>query len=239
MEELSIGILGGMGPEATVNCFTKLIQNTPAATDQDHLRVIIANNPKIPDRTQAILKKGPSPLPALIAECASLQKAGADFIIIPCVTAHFFLTSLKANAALPIISILDAVVEAVLQHQPRLKKIGVLATDGAIQSGLFQKRLAQSELDAVTCAAKYQRQVMRAVYDIKKDQPSRGRDAITRDLAAAAGHLVQQGAQGIIAGCTEIPLALTATDVTVPFFDSLLILARTAIRRAGRQPVEP
>ena len=87
MNEKTIGILGGMGPEATLDCFAKIIKNTPAKKDQEHLRVIIDSNPKIPDRPAAIIGKGESPVPALIHGCRCLQLAGADFIIIPCVTA--------------------------------------------------------------------------------------------------------------------------------------------------------
>ena len=95
MQEHVIGILGGMGPEATLNCFAKIIQNTPVSSDQEHLRVVISNNPKVPDRTSAILEGGPSPLPVLIEGCWSLKRAGADFVIIPCVTAHYFLDELQ------------------------------------------------------------------------------------------------------------------------------------------------
>ena len=238
MEERVIGILGGMGPEATLNCFDKILRNTPAHTDQDHLQIIIANNPKIPDRTQAVLDNGPSPLPLLIKGCASLQKAGADFFIIPCVTAHYFVDELKNVAERPILSILDVVVEAIGRQNPEMKKVGLLGTNGTVQSGIFQKRLATANIGIVTCTDKVQQQVMGAIYDIKMDKPSRSRKEITRELAGAARHLIEQGAQGIIAGCTEIPLALTQADVTIPYFDSLSILARAAIREAGREPVD-
>jgi aspartate racemase len=104
MKEKTIGILGGMGPEATLDFFGKIIQNTPATSDQEHLRVIIDNNPKIPDRTEAILGKGESPVPVMVQGGLSLAKAGADFIVIPCISAHFFLDELRCNLSLPIIS---------------------------------------------------------------------------------------------------------------------------------------
>ncbi len=129
-----IGILGGMGPEATLDCFAKIIRNTPAERDQDHLRVVIDSNPKVPDRTAAILGRGDSPLPVLVEGCRALERAGADFI-------------------------------------------------------------------------------------------------------AAAESLVAQGAEGIIAGCTEIPLALRQEHLCVTYFDSVLLLAREAIRQSGMEPV--
>jgi len=237
MQEKVIGILGGMGPEATLNCFEKIIRNTPAQSDPDHLPVIIINNPRVPDRIRAILENGPSPLPALIEGCSSLKKAGADFVIIPCVTAHYFLNELQENVELPIISIVDAVIEHIHNHHPQLKKIGLLATSVTIKSRIFQNSLTASGIETVVCSEKVQQRVIAAIHDIKSNRTSRSREAITHDLTKVAGHLVERGAQGIIAACTEIPLALTQADVTVPYFDSLLILARAAICRAGREPI--
>ena len=98
MAEKIIGVLGGMGPEATIDLFTKLVKSTRAKKDQDHLRILIDNNPKIPDRTRAIQGKGPSPLPQLIRSGKTLEKAGANFIIIPCVTAHYYVERLRKEA---------------------------------------------------------------------------------------------------------------------------------------------
>ena len=237
MTEKVIGILGGMGPEATLNCFAKILKNTPAGCDQEHLHVLIENNPKVPDRTAAVLTGGDSPLPLLIRGSEALQRAGADFIIIPCVTAHYFFEPLQAASPLPIFSILDAVVENIVRHHPQMETLGVMATGGTIESGIFQKRLAAAGLETVICSAAQQGRVMAAIMDIKNAHPPRPREAITADLAAAAETLIAKGAQGIIAGCTEIPLGLGPVDVSVPYFDSLLILARRAIREAGRKPV--
>ncbi len=151
MQERIIGILGGMGPEATLNCFAKIIENTPANKDQDHIKIIIANNPKTPDRTHAVLEGGPSPLPVMVQGCRSLEKAGANFIIIPCVTAHYYEQQLKQEVKLPVISILDVVAENIVQHHPRMKQIGLMGTDGTLQSGIFQKRLNVEGLETHIC----------------------------------------------------------------------------------------
>ncbi|MEN8245984.1 MAG: amino acid racemase [Thermodesulfobacteriota bacterium] len=236
-EESVIGILGGMGPEATYDCFGKLIKNTPAGCDQEHLGIVIVNNPKVPDRTRAILENGPSPLPALHQGIDSLKRAGADFVIIPCVTAHYFLEELLAQCDLPVLSILDAVADHIRRSHPKMKTIGLLSTSGTVQSKIFQKRLAAEGIDTLVCSDPWQQQVMEAIYDIKNENVPRSQADIIDSLADAAAHLIRRGAQGIIAGCTEIPLALTPKDVATPYFDSLLILARAAIRRAGREPV--
>ena len=237
MNEKTIGILGGMGPEATLDCFAKIIKNTPAKKDQEHLRVIIDSNPKIPDRPAAIIGKGESPVPALIHGCRCLQLAGADFIIIPCVTAHFFLEEIRREVKLPILSILDVVTETIVREYPQITNVGLLAITATINSGLFQKRLAADNIQTIVPDEVGQSTVMAAVADIKKTQPARSRAQITADLIATAEGLVSRGARGIVAGCTEIPLALKPEHLAVPCFDALTILARAAIFEAGRTPL--
>jgi len=237
MSEKVIGILGGMGPEATVDCFTKIIKNTPARRDQDHIRLILDSNPKVPDRTEAILGKGESPVSALAEGMRSLERAGADFVIIPCVSAHFFLDELRQVATLPILSLLDAVAEHVKDHHPDIERVGLLGTTGTIEGGMFHCRLSEEGIESIVPDEDDQGRVMATIYDIKNVDPSRSRAEISAELRDIAGRLVAGGARGIIAACTEIPLVLRQSDITVPYFDSLLILARAAIRRAGREPV--
>jgi aspartate racemase len=237
MKEKVIGILGGMGPEATLNCFARVIKNTSAKADQDHLRVIIDSNPKIPDRTAAIIGKGDSPVPVLVEGCRSLQRAGADFIIIPCVSAHFFLDDVLEQIKLPILSIFDVVSEAIVLEHPEIETIGLMGTTGTVRSGLFQKRLDSVGIKTIAPDDFLQSKVMEAIYDIKNSQPARSKEEITSDLIEVAQSLVSKGAQGIIAGCTEIPLALSQYDLSVAYFDTLTILARAAIFKAGRQPL--
>jgi aspartate racemase len=237
MKEKVIGILGGMGPEATLDCYCKIITNTPAKRDQDHLRVIIDSNPKVPDRTAAIIGEGESPVPVLLAGCRYLQKAGADFIIIPCVSAHFFIEELRRQTKLPILSIFDVVAETIARDHPQIKTVGLMGTTGTISGGLFQKRLAAEGIETIIPDDIHQSRVMEAIYDIKKSQPTRSRAQITADLIATAEGLVSRGARGIVAGCTEIPLALKPEHLAVPYFDALSILARAAIFEAGRTPL--
>ncbi|MBW2409033.1 MAG: aspartate/glutamate racemase family protein, partial [Deltaproteobacteria bacterium] len=206
----TIGILGGMGPEATVDCFDKIIKNTPAAADQDHLRVVIDSNPAVPDRTAAIIGDGDSPVPVMVAGCHTLQRAGADFIIIPCGSAHVFLADLQQQIELPILSIFDAVAEAIKREYPDMKTVGLLGTTGTVSGGLFQKRLIMDEIRTLVPDSEMQSKIMSAVYDMKNAETPRSRSEITNDLVAAAESLISrkpEGAEGIIAGCTEIPLA--------------------------------
>ena len=139
MPEKTIGILGGMGPEATIDLFTKLVKSTKVKKDQDHLRILIDNNPKIPDRTLAIQKKGPSPIPRLIQSAKLLERAGADFIIIPCVTVHHFYDRLQERVDIPILHIVEETWKFIRTQLKGIHCIGVLATTGTIQTGLFQR----------------------------------------------------------------------------------------------------
>ncbi len=237
MSEKVIGILGGMGPEATLDCFGKIIRSTPARIDQEHLRVIIDSNPKVPDRTAAIVGNGDSPVPVLIEGVRSLERAGADFIIMPCVSAHFFIASVQSAVQLPFLSIFDAVASVINREHPDIEKVGLLSTTGTVKGGLFQKRLAEGGLETLVPTDTIQETVMSAIYAIKDVRTNRSREEITSDLVNAAGSLVERGAQGIIAGCTEIPLALRQENLDLPYFDSLLILAREAVRYAGLEPI--
>ncbi len=239
MNKKTIGILGGMGPEATLECFGKIIKNTPAKRDQDHFRVIIDSNPAVPDRTAAIVGDGQSPVPAIVAGGHALENAGADFIIIPCVSAHFFVDEIQRRINLPILSIFDAVAETITRDYPTIKTVGLLGTTGTVKGGLFQKRLAQEKIKTMIPAEAVQSTIMEAIYDIKNAAPSRTRSEITADLVAAADGLIANnpdGARAIIAGCTEIPLALGQQHLSVPYFDSLTILARAAILGGGVTP---
>jgi aspartate racemase len=238
--EKVIGVLGGMGPEATMDCFNKIIKNTPATRDQEHVRVVIDSNPKVPDRTAAIIGSGESPVPIMVAGCRAIESAGADFIIIPCVSAHVFLTDIQQQIDLPILSILDAVAEAITRDYPKIKAVGLLGTTGTVSGGLFQKRLMQDEIKTIVPDKNMQNKIMAAIYDIKKADGSRTRTEITADLLAAAESLISkkpEGAGAIIAGCTEVPLALRQKHLSLPYFDAVNILARAAILKAGIQPI--
>ncbi|MBW1971882.1 MAG: aspartate racemase [Deltaproteobacteria bacterium] len=238
MREKIVGILGGMGPEATLYCFDQIIRNTIAKNDQEHLRLIIDSNPKVPDRTAAILGKGESPVPVLVNSGNALMKAGADFIIIPCVSAHAFLNELKKGIKIPILSLFDAVTEFIKQNHPTINYIGMLATTGTIHSGAFKKRLEQDNIITYTPSEEDQKKVMEAIYDIKSVLTIANREKIKEKLLKVVNNLIEKGAQGIIAGCTEIPLVLKQKDLSIPLFDSIFILARAAIKEAGLKPLE-
>jgi aspartate racemase len=233
--EKTIGILGGMGPEATLDLFGKIIAGTPAIRDQDHLRVVIDSNPKVPDRTAAILGRGESPVPIMTAGIRALQAAGADFVVIPCVSAHAFIDELQGSGP-PLLSMFDAVADHIRERHPAVRTVGLLGTTGTLRAGRFAAILNRAGLRVLEPEAADQEQVMAAIYAIKG--MSRPRADIAADVRAVADRLSSRGAEGVITGCTELPLVLRPGDLSVPVFDSLTILARAAITRAGRTPKE-
>jgi aspartate racemase len=240
MPEKIIGILGGMGPEATIDLFARIVKGTKAKKDQDHLRILVDNNPKVPDRTRAILGKGTSPLPELVRSGKALERAGADFIVIPCVTAHYFCEDLEKKLKIPVLHLVKETVVWVQKNLKGVRRLGLLATTGTIQSRLFQTAFSPTGIELIVSTPEIQEHVvMEAIYGkkgIKAIGPSEGS---RRLILKAARKLIERGAQGVVAGCTEIPLVLKEGDLSVPVIDSIAILARVAIEKARRSRVSP
>ena len=197
-----VGVLGGMGPLATVDFLHKLVSLTPADGDQDHVPTVIWNVPQIPSRPDALAGKGPSPLPAMISGIDRLNAAGATRIVIPCNTAHTWYDDLQAASSAPIIHIADATVSAL---PPGLGSVGLIATRGTLQSGLYQSRLdrrgiapvipTEDEIDTLFipgCVA-------------VKSNDLKHAGAV---LETAVRRLLDRGAERVILACTEVPVAL-------------------------------
>jgi aspartate racemase len=229
----TIGILGGMGPEATAYFFDLIIRHTAAAHDQDHLPVVVYNCPQVPDRTRAILEGGESPLARLIQGAAALRAAGADFGVIPCVTAHYFLTGLAAATPLPFLDLLAETVRQTKSIVPRIKTLGLLATDGTVRSGLVHRAFARAGFNVITPGPRGQRNIMTAIYGRRGIKAGVTEGRPRHLVLAEAKGLVREGAGAIMAGCTEIPLVLRSQDVSVPLVEPLLIGARACILKAG------
>lgn len=231
MKRKTIGILGGMGPYATVDLFRKIIEATPAQRDQEHLRILVDNNPRIPDRTQAILGKGKSPLPMMIETAKNLEKAGADFILIPCHTAHFWLRELQEGLSIPIIDMVEETVRAISTKCPHFHKVGLVATTGTIKSKVYHQVFERMGWEVIIPKEAGQEIVMKEIYGeegIKTGQLEKPKAKIIK----VAQELLGRGAEIIVAGCTEVSLVLKKEDLSVPVVDSTEILARAAVKEA-------
>jgi len=229
MPEKIIGILGGMGPEATIDLFYKIIKFTPAEKDQDHLRIIIDNNPKIPDRTAAILGKGEDPLPALQESARSLEKAGADFIIIPCNTAHYFLSSIQKSVKIPVLNMIEEAVKETQQRIFPIQKVGLLASIGIYKTEIYHQHFRKFNIEVISPEEKDKEEVMKVIYAVKAGNLS---NEVKGNILKIAQKLIDKGAEVIIAGCTEIPLILKEGDVSVPIIDPTQVLAKAAVQKA-------
>jgi aspartate racemase len=226
----TIGVLGGMGPAATADFYQKLIAATPAKRDQDHLTVVIVGDPHVPDRTAAIFGRGPDPTPALAAGAQVLVRAGADFLAMPCITAHHFYPALQRAVPVPILHIVSEAAAAVQAEQPDIRCLGLLATSGTLHTRLFESQFGPRSLAILPPdPALQEAAVMPAIYAVKTGGDL---EAARRRIRQAAEALLVAGAQAIIAGCTEVPLILTPADLPVPLVDPTAILARAAVRRA-------
>lgn len=217
-----VGVLGGMGPEATADFMSRVIRATPAKRDQDHLRMLVDNNPRVPNRQEALLHGGADPAPALVSMARGLESAGADFLVMPCNTAHAFADAVAAAVDIPLVSIIDVTVDACGDAVA----VGVLATDGCISSGVFQEALAARGVRAVLPDNAETRALMRLVTLIKAGDT--GTD-VANGLRTLAQALVARGAEVLIAGCTEIPLVLDARMVDVPLVSSTEALAKATV----------
>jgi aspartate racemase len=229
MPEKIIGILGGMGPEATIDLFYKIIKFTPAEKDQDHLRIIIDNNPKVLDRTAAILGNGEDPLPALQETAQNLEKAGADFIVIPCNTAHYFLSSIQKSVNIPILNMIEETAKETKKRIPKIKKVGLLASMGVYKSKIYHQYFKKYNIEVISPGDKDKEEVMKVIYAVKAGNLS-GKNE--KNILKIAQKIIDKGAEAIIAGCTEIPLILKERDVSVPIIDSTQVLAKITVQKA-------
>ena len=226
MAERIIGILGGMGPLATAELFRWIVEKTPAKRDQDHPRIIIYNNPKIPDRTAFILGNGEDPRPELIASAKKLESWGADFIIMPCNTAHFFAETIQEAIKIPLVSMIEETARVV--QEMGLRKVGLLATDGTIKGLVYHRALLKHGVQIAVPNKVDQEKVMRAIYAGVKA----GNLKLGRRLLLEVARRLEKRSDGIIAGCTEVSVALKPEDPSVPLIDPMDIIAEKAVRLA-------
>jgi len=225
--EVILGIFGGMGPEATADLYKQILDITPAATDQEHIPTIIFSNPQVPDRMESIANGGNFILPYLRFSVRKLESAGASLIAIPCNTVHYFYDYMQESVEIPIIHMIRETAVEVAKKYPGIKTVGLLATTGTIESGLYNKELEAKGFEVLTPSDSIEiNMVMKAVYGIK----SQTDPLLNEDLLAIAGqHLAERGAEVIVLGCTEIPLAYNPDRVDLPVVNATRVLAERAV----------
>jgi aspartate racemase len=229
VEPLVIGVLGGMGPEATVDLLQRIVLHTPAEDDADHLHILVDNNPRLPSRIRHLSGTGPSPAPALVAMARGLVSAGADFLAMPCNTAHFYYAEIQAAVPVPVLHIAEEAVAALRAARPEVRRVGLLGTTPTVSQGLYTGPLRRNGMSPLLPCSADQETVMGVIAAVKGGHKgTRERQA----LLGVARTLIASGAEALIAACTELPLILRRPRLGVPYLDATDTLARAAVRRA-------
>ena len=229
MKEKIVGIIGGMGPDATVDLFQKILRATPAKRDQDHLRIIIDCNSKIPDRTAHIMRGEENPGPYLLSSARLLEQAGVDVMAMPCNAAHAWHDEIQASVGVPVLHIMRTAADYAAERWPNMKRIGLLAVPSTVKVGIYHRAFAEKGIEGIDQDEKYQDMTTKAIFAVKAGQT--GPD-IQRLAADAGEYLAAQGAEAVIAGCTEIPLILKDGDISVPVVDATQALAAAVVKFA-------
>lgn len=229
----SIGILGGMGPLATADLLRKIVLLTASDTDGGHVRIYVDDNPAIPDRTAAILSGGPDPVPAMTESLRKLEGCGADCIVMPCNTAHYFLPRLQPLTPIPFLSMPQAAARTCGSLFPG-KRAGILATRGTLDAGIYQQALDAQNVAWTAPDSQSQDALMDVIYNgVKAGRPP---ETYRSQFLSVLERMPQ--ADYFILGCTELPLAVQALALDIPAVDPTEEIARTAIRFCG-YPTRP
>lgn len=222
-----LGVLGGMGPAATLDFHAKLLAaDAGPLVDQDHLRVIIDSNPLVPDRNLAVAGRGLSPGPVLARMALGLERAGADGLVMVCNAAHAFRAEVEAAVAIPLIGIVEATAAAAVRRVPALARAGVLASSGALDARLYPQAFAPLGVEVVEPQGVWRERFMALLYRIKAGYTG---EASRAEMRAIAQMLVDEGAQAVVAGCTEVPLVLDDGELAAPVIDSTAALVAAAL----------
>ncbi len=232
-KDLLLGVLGGLGPMSTVYFCELLIAHTHACRDADHIDLIVSSRATTPDRTAFILGISDcDPLPVMREEANRLERAGAELLVIPCNTAHYFYDGLKESCKLPILNIIEETVA--MLHRQGVRTFGLLATDGTVQSRSYEKICKKYDMTCLTPDPDGQQTVMSVIYDAVKQNKPVDRASFLR----VANSLIDRGAERIVLGCTELSLLNRETHYNpAVFIDSLEVLAYRTILACNKTPV--
>ncbi len=227
MSQKTVGIIGGLGPMATVTFMNSVLKLTAADSDRDHLHMIVDCNPKVPDINASVLNIGPSAVAGLVEGARRLEVAGADFIVMVCNAAHVYEPELRRSISIPFVSMIEEAMVKISSEFPRFENVGLLATNGCLQSELYQKQLVGRGLKPVLQSADELERLMRTLARIRSgilDEEQR------HDILTLIDALVARGAQTVILGCTEIALIDPASASDTPLIDPCATLAHVTVR---------
>jgi len=221
-----LGILGGMGPAASAEFVNRLIAQTPATCDQEHIPFVLWNNPQIPDRSTSMRNGTNEPLPLLIEGVAMLRAMSCDLIVIPCNSAHYWYDEL-IKYGIPIIHIVDSVASELRNLNVVNQTIGVMGTQGTIEFGIYQNRLTQQGWDCIVPTQHEMDTYVQPAIDLIKAGKIQESQPL---LVIVIQNLIDRGAKAVVLGCTELPLAIRITsENSVPIINSIDSLVKAAL----------
>ncbi len=226
--EKIVGIIGGMGPEATVDLMQRIIALTPALDDMDHIRCIVDNNPKVPSRIKAIIEgKGEDPGPCMADMGKRLESWGAHFLVIACNTAHYYYDAVQNAVNIPVINLIDLVSDHLTSHFPEQGRVGILASPAVAMTGLYAKRFEKLGIRDIWPDPEYQERLLGVIKSVKKGNTgSEIQDAYHK----VCENLLQKGAQTAIVACTE--LSVLGGDLPINAIDAAQVLAAKIVQTA-------
>jgi aspartate racemase len=221
-----LGILGGMGPAASAEFVTRLIEQTPASCDQEHIPFVLWNNPQVPDRSTSLRNEDDRPLPFLLQGVQVLKAVGCDLIVIPCNTAHFWYDEM-AKLKVPIVHIVDSVADALRDAGVAGGTIGVMGTHATVELGLYQYKLNKSGWDCIVPTKEEMDTLVQPAIDMIKG----GKITESQPIIMKVIHsLIERGAKAVVLGCTELPLAVRELEQNgIPLVNSIDSLVKKAI----------
>ncbi len=243
-KQFKIGVVGGVGPAATVDFMNKIVRNTRAGRDQEHVKLVVEQNPQIPDRTENLIGDGVDPTIALYSTCKKLEADDANIIAIPCNTAHAFVERIQPYLSIPIVNMLFETAECIKRNHGTCRKIGLLATSGTIGSRVYHDAISNAGFELLVPDEENQNRVMSAIYGPQGVKAGFTEGKCVDDLLLALTSLVLRGAEVIILGCTELPLLLEQNEEfpvagkTVVVLDPTEILARKCVQLSGNSVEE-
>ena len=233
MADKTLGILGGLGPLATVYFMDLIVKLTDADKDQDHISMVVFNHAAIPDRTDFILDSTkPNPLPMMIEDAKKLEKSGVDYVVMPCNTAHFFYEQIQRNISIPMLNIIEETVRYAVENIPGIRKLGILATKGTITAGAYQQMCEKYGIDWAVPNLADEQSLMNIIYN----QVKAGKEVNINEFVRIINNMKADGCDAVVLGCTELSVinkdfALSRADV----IDSLEVLAKKSITLCGKK----
>lgn len=228
-----LGIIGGMGPLATVKLFENIVSLTEANSDQEHVHILIDNNVSIPDRTDYILGKSKiSPREELIKSAIRLEEIGADYLVMPCNTAHRFYREIVEEINIPFLNMIEETAKYIKKTDPDIRKVGLLSTEGTIKARIYDEVFEKYNIEVIKPSDKNQKYITELIYNTKKDIRQENIEGVYK----AIDELRKNGVERLIAGCTEISVTIDMYSIKENIIDPMKIISIKAIEYAGKIP---